>query len=115
MAPSNTAILIKPPLHCVLTTGPVKEQTGPTRFALVDYDSDMSSSMGSLKFASKNYTSQQTFTYRKVYALRYKSILNHQWNNGSNTSLLHVRDNSVKQNPSYSIGSTSNPTKFRAD
>ena len=83
-------------------------------FALVDYDSDMSGSIDSLKFASKNYTSQQTFTYRKVYALRYKSMLNHQWNNGSNTSLSFMfRDNSVKQNPSYSIGSTSNPTKFK--
>lgn len=83
-------------------------------FALVDYDSDMSGSIDSLKFASKNYTSQQTFTYRKVYALRYKSMLNHQWNNGSNTSLAFMfRDNSVKQNPSYSIGSTSNPTKFK--
>lgn len=83
-------------------------------FALVDYDSDMSGSIDSLKFASKNYTSQQTFTYRKVYALRYKSMLNHQWNNGSTTSLAFMfRDNSVKQNPSYSIGSTSNPTKFK--
>lgn len=83
-------------------------------FALVDYDSDMSGSIDSLKFAQKNYTSQQTFTYRKVYALRYKSMLAHQWNSSSNTNvLLLFRDNSVKQNPSYSIGSTSNPTKFK--
>ena len=82
--------------------------------ALVDYDSDMSGSIDSLKLAQKNYTSQQTFTYRKVYALRYKSMLSRQWNDHSNTSVaLLYRDNSVKQNPSYSIASTSNPLKFR--
>jgi iron complex outermembrane recepter protein len=80
----------------------------------VDYDSDMSGSIDSLKFAQKNYTSQQTFTYRKVYALRYKSMLTHQWNNSSSTNVSFLfRDNSVKQNPSYSIGSTANPVKFR--
>lgn len=83
-------------------------------FALVDYDSDMSGSIDSIKFAQKNYTSQQTFTYRKVYALRFKSMLAHQWSSSSSTNVsLLFRDNSVKQNPSYSIGSTSNPTKFR--
>lgn len=83
-------------------------------FSWVDYYSDMSGSIDSVKFAQKNYTSQQTFTYRKVYALRYKSMLTHQWNNNSNTSVaLLFRDNSVKQNPSYSIGSTANPAKFK--
>jgi outer membrane receptor for Fe3+-dicitrate len=74
----------------------------------------MSGSIDSLKFARKNYTSQNTFTFRNVYALRYKSMLSHQWSQTSNTSVsLLYRDNSVGQNPSYSIGSTSNPTKFR--
>jgi outer membrane receptor protein involved in Fe transport len=82
--------------------------------AIVDYYSDMSGSIDSIKFAQKNYTSQNTFTFRNVYALRYKSMLSHQWNQSSNTSVsLLYRDNSVGQNPSYSIGSTSNPTKFR--
>ena len=82
--------------------------------AIVDYYSDMSGSIDSLKFARKNYTSQNTFTFRNVYALRYKSMLSHQWNQSSNTSVsLLYRDNSVGQNPSYSIGSTSNPTKFK--
>ena len=82
--------------------------------SIVDYYSDMSGSIDSLKFARKNYTSQNTFTFRNVYALRYKSMLSHQWNQSSNTSVsLLYRDNSVGQNPSYSIGSTSNPTKFK--
>ncbi|MEO7049423.1 MAG: TonB-dependent receptor plug domain-containing protein [Ferruginibacter sp.] len=83
-------------------------------FSLVNYFSDMSGSIDSLKFAEHNYTSQQTFTYRKVYALRYKSMLTHNWNNNSNTSVaLLFRNNSVGQNPSYTIGSTLNPTKFK--
>jgi iron complex outermembrane recepter protein len=83
-------------------------------FALVDYDSDMSGSIDSIKFAQRNYTSQQTFTYRKVFALRFKSMLAHQWNSNSSTNVsLLFRDNSVKQNPSYSIGSTANPAKFK--
>jgi iron complex outermembrane receptor protein len=82
--------------------------------ALVDYYSDMSGSIDSIKFARKDYTSLQTFTYRRVYALRYKSMLNHQWNaSGSTNVALLYRDNSVGQNPSYSIGSTANPSKFR--
>ena len=80
----------------------------------VDYYSDMSGSIDSIKFAQRNYTSQQTFTYRKVQALRYKSVLNHTWSNNSNTSIsLLFRDNSVEQNPSYSISSTSNPRLFK--
>jgi iron complex outermembrane recepter protein len=83
-------------------------------FAIVDYYSDMSGSIDSIKFAQKDYTSLQTFTYRSVYALRYKSMLHHQWNNSSSTNVAVLyRDNSVGQNPSYSIGSTANPSKFR--
>lgn len=88
--------------------------TWTNTFAVVDYDSDMSGAIDSVKFAQKDYTSLQTFTYRKVYALRYKSMLTQQWNDSSITNVaLLYRDNSVKQNPSYSIGSTADPAKFR--
>ena len=83
-------------------------------FAWVGYYSDMNGSIDSLKFAQKNYTSLHTFTYRKVFALRYKSMLTHQWNDKSMTNVsLLFRDNSVEQNPSYAVASTSNPTKFK--
>ncbi len=83
-------------------------------FAMVDYYSDMSGSIDSIKFAKKIYTSQNTFTFRNVYALRYKSMLSHQWNQSSaSTVSLLYRDNSVGQNPAYSIASTANPTKFK--
>ena len=77
----------------------------------LDYNANMTGSLDSIKFAQKNYTSQQTFTFRSVYALRYKSMLNYQWNKQSSSSLsLLFRDNSIKQNPSYSISAMPNTT-----
>lgn len=80
----------------------------------MDYYSDMAGALDSVSFAQKNYRALNTFTYRKVNAFRYKSMLAHQWNDNSATSIaLLYRENSVKQNPSYSIASTANKTKFK--
>lgn len=93
---------------------PSDRTTWTNTFALVDYKSDMSGSIDSIKFARKDYTSLQTFTYRNVYALRYKSVLSHKWNDNSATSAaLLYRDNTIGQNPSYSIASTANAAKFK--
>ncbi len=68
------------------------------------YSSDMSGTIDSAKFAGRSFGSQQTFTYRNVDALRYRSSLNHQWNERSQTTLSTIyRDNTIAQNPSYSI------------
>jgi iron complex outermembrane recepter protein len=79
----------------------------------VNYFSDMPGSLDSIHFANKDYSTPQTFTYRKVPALRYKSQLFHQWNNNSSSQLSFVfRDNSVKQNPSYRVKNiTTDPTR----
>ncbi len=70
----------------------------------VDYKSDMLGTLDSVHFVNKDYSNPQTFTYRKVPALRYKSRLNHQWNDHSETSASFVfRDNTVEQNPSYRV------------
>jgi iron complex outermembrane receptor protein len=88
--------------------------TWSNTLSYVDYYSQMTGSLDSTKFATKNYLSQHTFTFRSVYALRIKSMLTHQWNKQSESSVSFMyRDNSVKQNPSYSVGSTSNPAVFR--
>lgn len=93
---------------------PTDKTTWTNTFALVDYYSDMSGSIDSIKFARKDYTSLQTFTFRKVSALRYKSMLNHQWSaHGSTNIALLYRNNSVGQNPAYSIANTADPAKFR--
>jgi len=90
--------------------------TWTNTFAYVDYYSDMTGALDSLKYLQKNFSSLQTFTFRTVYAARYKSILTQKWNDNSTTSLSYLyRDNSVIQNPSYSIASTSTktPTLFK--
>jgi outer membrane receptor protein involved in Fe transport len=77
----------------------------------VDYYSDMLGSLDSIHFLQKDYSTPQTFTYRKVPALRYKSQLYRQWNSKSATQLSVVyRNNSVGQNPSYRVkNAASNP------
>lgn len=79
----------------------------------VNYFSDMLGSLDSAHFANKDYSTPQTFTYRKVPALRFKSQLFHQWNNNSSTQVSFVfRDNSVQQNPSYRVKNiASDPTR----
>jgi len=68
------------------------------------YESDMSGSIDSTKFANRTFFSPQTFTYRNVNALRYRSTLTHNWSDRSKTTAsLVFRENSIAQNPSYSI------------
>ena len=70
----------------------------------INYYSDMSGSLDSLSFYSKSYGSNQTFTYRKVGALRSKLALNHYWNKKAKTSFTgFIRNNSIEQNPSYRV------------
>lgn len=74
----------------------------------VNYYSDMLGSLDSAHFANKDYSTPQTFTYRKVPAIRYKSQLFHQWNSNSSTQVSFVyRNNSVQQNPSYRVKNSS--------
>jgi outer membrane receptor protein involved in Fe transport len=92
---------------------PNEKTTWTNTLALIDYYSDMSGSIDSIKFAKKDYTSLQTFTYRKTYSVRYKSMLSKEWSDNSKTSVaLLYRDNSVAQNPAYTISSTADPTRF---
>ena len=93
---------------------PSTRTTWSNTFSYVDYYSDMTGALDSTKFAQKNYSTPYTFTYRKVKALRLKSMLSQVWNNRSESNLsLMFRDNSVGQNPSYAVGNTSNPLLFR--
>lgn len=70
----------------------------------IDYYADMTGSLDSTYFYAKNYSSQHTFTNRKVYSLRTKLAFNHYWNDNNKTSLiLYARDNSIRQNPSYRV------------
>ncbi len=93
----------------------INEKTNWTNtLAYVDYYTDMTGSLDSIKFAQKNYNSPHTFTFRSVAALRIKSMLHHQWNKNSESDFTFLyRKNSMKQNPSYLVASTNNTSIFK--
>ena len=70
----------------------------------LDYYSDMSGGIDSARFADHSFGSAHNFTYRKVNSLRYRSTLTHDWNDRGKTAVsLVYRDNSIGQNPAYSV------------
>lgn len=80
----------------------------------IDYFAQMTGSVDSIHFASHNFSSLQTFTFRKINALRLRQNLNYRWNENASTILNFMyRDNTMDQNPTYSIANTNNPTKFK--
>ena len=69
-----------------------------------DYYSQTGGSVDSIAFYSRNYVSTTDFTYRKVKSLRTRLTVEHRWNENNNTTVhLFYRDNSIGQNPAYSI------------
>jgi outer membrane receptor protein involved in Fe transport len=70
----------------------------------LNYYSDMAGGIDSTMFAKRTFSNPQTFTYRKVDALRYHSTLMHVWNDNSKTTVTALyRDNSIGQNPAYRV------------
>lgn len=68
-------------------------------------------SLDSTRFYSRNYGSNQRFTYRKVNAFRASTRLEHAWSDRSNTFVtLFYRNNSTAQLPSYFISDVRNTT-----
>ncbi|GAB3705544.1 TonB-dependent receptor [Spirosoma flavus] len=73
-----------------------------------NYDSQTSGSVDSAAFFSRQYVSTTDFTYRKTFSLRSRLTLEHDWKNGSQSFITaFIRNNSVGQNPTYSIRWTS--------
>ena len=70
----------------------------------VHYYNDMAGGIDSAMFASRSFGNPQTFTYRKVNALRYHATFTQLWNNDSKTTLsVLYRKNSIGQNPAYRV------------
>ncbi len=91
------------------------ELTKKTKLTLAgsynDYYSDMASSIDSAHYYSKQLTSNNTFGYRQVKALRTRLAINHEWNKNNHTMLtLFYRNNNTAQNPSYYISWTPHST-----
>ncbi|GAB4011922.1 TonB-dependent receptor [Spirosoma migulaei] len=69
-----------------------------------DYNSQTSGSVDSTAFFARQYVSTTDFTYRKTFSLRSRLTLEHDWKDGSQSFITaFVRNNSVGQNPAYSI------------
>ncbi|HUH32443.1 MAG TPA: TonB-dependent receptor, partial [Daejeonella sp.] len=69
-----------------------------------NYYSQTGGSVDSLAYYDRNYSSNNDFTYRKVDATRASVKLTHNWNPDSHSEVTtYYRNNSVGQNPSYSI------------
>ncbi|WP_242510112.1 TonB-dependent receptor [Hymenobacter persicinus] len=87
-----------------------------------NYDSQTSSSVDSVAYYRREYSSTSDFTYRKTYALRARLTAEQQWSEQQASSLtVYFRDNRVGQNPSYGIrwnptpSATNDPTKARGE
>jgi iron complex outermembrane recepter protein len=85
--------------------------------SLVDYQTDQTGGLDSTRFFQKEYSSMQTFTYRKVNALRVRSTLEHKWNEANNTTVnVFFRQNAIGQNPFYAIRNiTGNPLQAHGE
>ncbi len=91
-----------------------KKWSGYQSINYINYYSQMTGSVDSVHFFQKNFSSQQTFTYRKIDALRLRQNLQYQWTQNSSTHFNFMfRDNRMDQNPTYSIAATNNPTKYK--
>lgn len=68
------------------------------------YNSQMSGSVDSIAFYSRNYLSTSDFAYRKSDANRTRLTLEHEWNeNAKSFVTIFNRNDELGQNPSYGI------------
>jgi iron complex outermembrane recepter protein len=73
-------------------------------FTYLKYNSNMSGGIDSAMFANRSFKNLQTFTFRKVNAIRNNFTLTHEWNDDGKTTVTALyRDNSIGQNPAYRV------------
>lgn len=91
-----------------------KNWSGYQQIQYIHYDGQMTGTVDSIKFQTKNYTTQQSFTYRKLDLIRLRQNLSYQWNATNKTTINFLfRSNTMDQNPTYLIAATANLTKFK--
>lgn len=91
-----------------------KKWMGYQQLQYIHYDGQMTGTVDSLKFQARNYTTQQSFTYRKLDLFRVRQNLSYEWSATQKTIVnLLYRGNTMDQNPAYLIAASSNPTKFK--
>jgi outer membrane receptor protein involved in Fe transport len=88
--------------------------SGYNSLQYIDYFAQMTGSVDSIHYNQHDFNSLQSFTFRKINALRFRQYLSYKWSKSHNTILnLMYRNNRMDQNPTYSIASTNNPVKYK--
>ena len=91
-----------------------KKLSGYQSFQYINYFTQMTGSVDSIHFANKDFSSQQSFTYRKINLLRWRQNVEYQLSKQT-TFIVNMmyRGNTMDQNPTYSIASTNNSAQFK--
>ncbi len=85
-------------------------------YSHIDYETQASGGIDSLSFYSKTYPSATGFTYRKAYARRLRTTLEHQWNGASHSMLtFYYRNNAVLQSANHTISWTRGQDSARTE
>ena len=80
----------------------------------IHYYTQMTGSVDSIHFANRDFTSLQSFTFRKIDLLRWRQNLEYTLGKQSKiVANIMYRGNTMDQNPTYSIASTNIATKFK--
>jgi len=91
-----------------------KKLTGYQTLQYIHYYTQMTGSVDSLHFVNKDFSSLQSFTYRKLDVLRWRQNFKQDWNSNASTQFnILYRNNTMDQNPAYSIASTAKANKFK--
>ncbi len=91
-----------------------KKLTGYQTLQYIHYYTQMTGSVDSIHFVKKDFSSLQSFTYRKLAVLRWRQNFQQEWNSNSITQFnILYRNNTMDQNPTYSIASTAKSNKFK--
>jgi iron complex outermembrane receptor protein len=91
-----------------------KKLTGYQTLQYIHYYTQMTGSVDSLHFVNKDFSSLQSFTYRKLDVLRWRQNFKQDWNSNASTQFnILYRNNTMDQNPTYSIASTAKANKFK--
>ncbi len=80
----------------------------------INFYTQMTGSVDSINFANKDFSSLQTFTFRKIDLIRWRQNLEYTLGKQSKiVANFMYRGNTMDQNPAYLIASTNSPTQFR--
>lgn len=80
----------------------------------INYYTQMTGSVDSIHFVNKDFSSMQSFTFRKINLFRWRQNLEYIVNKESKiVANIMYRGNTMDQNPTYSIASTNIATKFK--